>query len=89
LFRRWYAIGTRESRPVMWDQGKLDWFLEMNRSLRDPLDDAGVRARLRDGLATLRELAATIRARAATGGLEDCDGPVEASGATPLFAEAA
>ena len=47
LFHRWYAIGTRASRPVMWDQGKLDWFLEMNRALRDPLDDAGVRARLR------------------------------------------
>ena len=89
LFHRWYAIGTRASRPVMWDQGKLDWFLEMNRALRDPLDDAGVRARLRDGLATLRELAATVRARAAASGLDGIEHATESKGKTPLFAEAA
>lgn len=89
LFRRWYAHATHASPPVMWDQGKLDWFLEMNRALRDPLDDAGVRTRVREGLARLRDLAATIATRAARAGI-DSDLPATATpGTTPLFIEAA
>ena len=89
LFLRWYAHGTRASRSVMWDQGKLDWFLAMNRSLRDRLDDASVRERVREGLARLRDLAATITTRAAGAGVEADLLPTGEKGSTPLFAEAA
>ena len=64
LFRRWYAQSARPNAAMMWDQGKLDWFLQMNATLLDPLDDAGVRARLRDNVAIMRTLAATIVAQA-------------------------
>ncbi len=90
LFRRWYAHGTRASRPVMWDQGKLDWFLAMNTALRDRLDGDGTRTRVREGLATLRDLAATIGARAgvhAHGVASSADASVP--GTLPLFASAA
>jgi len=90
LFRRWYAHGTRANRAVMWDQGKLDWFLAMNTALRDRLDGEGTRARVGEGLATLRDLAATIRARAgvhAHGIASTVDAAMP--GTLPLFASAA
>ncbi len=89
LFRRWYAHGTRESRPVMWDQGKLDWFLQMNRALRDRLDADGTRVRVRDGLARLRDLAATITTRAVRAGIDTGLPAPDSQGSTPLFARVA
>jgi len=49
-------------RPTarMLDQASLPWFAEMNRGLRDPLDDAGFRARIRANVALLEDLAAEI-----------------------------
>ena len=42
----------------------MGWFAELNRGLRDELDDAGFRARMRQTTAQLRILAAEIVARA-------------------------
>ncbi len=91
FFRRWYEQGSRRSDAVMWDQGRIDWFLDMNATLADPLDDAGVRQRLRDNVARMRELAATIvsRAAAACPGLDVEGLPNEPEAPLPLFEKAA
>lgn len=57
LFRRWHARRDAPNPAVMLDQGQLDWFHALNRGLHDTLDDAGVRARLRDTIALLDALA--------------------------------
>ena len=44
----------------MLDQAGLDWFAELNRGLRDTLDDAGFKARLRETTSQLKALAAEI-----------------------------
>lgn len=87
FFRRWYELGTRASHPVMWDQGKLDWFLEMNRTLTDTLDDAALLQRLRDNVEIMRNLAATMVTQALTTcHAVDVEGlPNHATDATPLF----
>lgn len=91
FFLRWYEASPRPNAAVMWDQGKLDWFLAMNRTLRDPLDDAALRQRLRDNLEIMRNLAATTVARAIATcpGLDAGGLPHHATIATPLFARAA
>ncbi len=91
FFREWYATSSRRSAPVMWDQGKLDWFLEMNSTLLDVLDEGALRARLRANVEIMRNLAATIvsRATVASPQLEIGGLPTEATDATPLFAHAA
>ena len=49
---------------VLLDQARLDWFAELNRGLRDPLDDAGFKARIRATTLQLRQLAREIVATA-------------------------
>lgn len=68
FFLRWHACSRGRNPRVMLDQGDLPWFATMNASLHDTLDDAGVRARLRDNVALLQGLAVTIVERAATDG---------------------
>jgi flavin-dependent dehydrogenase len=55
-------VASDEPRPTarMLDQASLPWFAEMNRGLRDVLDDAGFRARIRANVALLETLAAEI-----------------------------
>jgi hypothetical protein len=91
FLRAWSGASRRRNAPVMLDQASLPWFVELNRSLEDRLDDAAFRARLRDAAARLRALAAEMLQRAAT----DCpglDGPERAAlaalvGDTPAAAE--
>lgn len=64
LFRDWHATSDAANPARMLDQGRIDWFHELNRGLHDTLDDAGVRTRLRDNVALLEALAGTIAARA-------------------------
>ena len=63
----WGASGGRE--PIrsggMLDQASLPWFAELNRGLRDELDDAAFTTRIEDGLRRLEDLAAEIEAMAA------------------------
>ncbi|MCB1554437.1 MAG: NAD(P)/FAD-dependent oxidoreductase [Xanthomonadales bacterium] len=57
------AVPAAPSRSFL-DQACLDWFAELNRGLRDPLDDAAFRARLRANLDRLRKLAEELTALA-------------------------
>ena len=64
FLREWSRVGTRRNPAVLIDQAGLDWFVELNRGLRDPLDDAGFEARVRGGCVQLQALAAEICERA-------------------------
>ena len=55
----------KRNHAVMLDQASLPWFVELNRSLMDPLDAAAFRARLKQSGEMLRELATEILDRAA------------------------
>jgi len=60
VMREWSRASAKHNRPHMLDQASLEWFAELNRGLRDPLDDAGVKARLRETIGQLKALAAEI-----------------------------
>lgn len=60
VMREWSRVSAKRNRPHMLDQASLGWFAELNRGLRDPLDEAGVKARLRETIGQLRALAAEI-----------------------------
>jgi len=64
FMRAWSGVTEKRNPAVMLDQASLDWFAELNRGLRDPLDDAGFKVRLRETTAQLRELALEIVQRA-------------------------
>ena len=65
FFGRWHASSHGRNPRAMLDQRELPWFAAMNATLHDTLDDTGVRRRLRDNIALLDALAATIVDRAA------------------------
>jgi flavin-dependent dehydrogenase len=67
LFRDWYAEGLHEQPPRMLDQRSLQWFTKLNEEMQDRLDREQTVQRLRDNVALLRRLAASIRARAGRG----------------------
>jgi hypothetical protein len=80
LLRRWHAVADRPNPAGLLDQCRVPWLVELNRGLRDTLDDDGVRARLRGNLALLNEVAGAIGAMAARDGvpldgLPTCTGP--------------
>lgn len=88
FFNRWSQLSPRPNPAVLLDQLDLEWFVGMNATLHDELDDAQVRERLRGNVRLMRDLSATIvsRAQAACPTL-DADGlPSAPSPATPLFA---
>jgi len=58
--REWSACSTRRNPPVLLDQVRLDWFSELNRGLRDSLDDDAFTARIRQGALQLQRLAREI-----------------------------
>ena len=64
FLRDWSARSERRNRPAMLDQARLAWFPELNRGLRDVLDDAGFEARIRETTLQLRTLAREIIANA-------------------------
>lgn len=68
LFQRWCAANARPPAAVdsstFLDQARLGWFAELNRALRDALDDAAFKARIRSNLACLRRLARELLALA-------------------------
>ena len=68
FFRRWHAHSAKRNRSVMLDQQELLWFADMNGTLHDQLDDASLRTRLRQNVALLEGLAATIVERATADG---------------------
>jgi flavin-dependent dehydrogenase len=64
LFRQWHAASAGPSRREMLDQCALAWFTELNASLTDRLDDAGIRTRLRDNVRLLDGIADALALRA-------------------------
>lgn len=60
FFRQWSLCSERRNRAAMLDQGKVDWIAELNRGLRDSLDDASFDARIRETTGQLRTLAREI-----------------------------
>jgi flavin-dependent dehydrogenase len=57
---RWARVSRASNPAAMLDQASLDWFAELNRGLRDPLDDVGFLQRLQDTTRQLRTLAGEI-----------------------------
>ncbi|MEO5559811.1 MAG: halogenase, partial [Dokdonella sp.] len=70
LFRAWTDLDSGRNERRLLDQSLLPWFTELNRGLHDTLDDTQLRARLRDNVALLERLGATL----AESALEDVDG---------------
>jgi flavin-dependent dehydrogenase len=60
LMREWSRVSAKRNPAHMLDQASLDWFAELNRGLRDELDDAGFKARLRETTTQLKALGAEI-----------------------------
>ena len=93
FFGQWHAKSQARNPRVMLDQGELAWFAAMNASLHDALDDARVRQRLRENVALLQRLAATIVERGATDGGSSLSDPMidmqDAPGRMILFADVA
>ena len=78
LLREWSARrghgreSTPRAAPAMLDQASMPWFVELNRSLTDKLDDAAFRARLSEAADRLLALAGQLleRAEAQSPGIE-------------------
>ena len=64
LLQRWGRVSSRRNPAVMLDQASLPWFVELNRSLGDTLDEAAFKKRLRDATTRLHALAAELLQRA-------------------------
>ena len=64
LLRRWGTVSARRNPPVMLDQASVPWFVELNRSLGDRLDDTAFRQRLRQATERLHALADELMTRA-------------------------
>lgn len=75
LLQRWGRVSQRRNPAVMLDQASVPWFVELNRSLGDVLDDRAFRQRLRDATHRLHALAAEmlLRAQADHPGLDGRD----------------
>ncbi len=64
FMRDWSQLSSKRNDAVMLDQASLPWFAELNRGLRDQLDEAGFRARITENVALLDTLAREIVGRA-------------------------
>jgi flavin-dependent dehydrogenase len=64
FMREWSLLSPKRNDAVMLDQASLPWFAELNRGLRDKLDEEGFRARIIEGVALLDTLAREIVTRA-------------------------
>jgi flavin-dependent dehydrogenase len=64
FLREWSRLSQGRNDPVLLDQAALPWFAELNRGLRDSLDDEGFRARIIQYTGLLNSLATEIVERA-------------------------
>jgi flavin-dependent dehydrogenase len=60
LLSRWSQVSRASNPAALLDQASLEWFAELNRGLRDALDDAGFLQRMRDTTGQLCKLAGEI-----------------------------
>jgi flavin-dependent dehydrogenase len=65
LFREWHASGRACAAAAWMDQQDLAWFARLNARLHDHLDDAAIRARLRENIELLHALAGALAEDAA------------------------
>lgn len=64
FLRAWGRVSEKRNLPVMLDQASVPWFVELNRSLVDRLDDEAFRERIREAARTLQRLAGELLQRA-------------------------
>lgn len=60
FLREWGKVSAKEESDIMLDQASLPWFVELNRGLRDTLDDTQFRARVREYAQLLKSMAREI-----------------------------
>jgi flavin-dependent dehydrogenase len=60
FLRDWSEVASGDNPPVMFDHASLEWFVELNRGLRDPLDDASFMRRIGESARRLQSLALEI-----------------------------
>jgi flavin-dependent dehydrogenase len=97
FFRQWSTHSRGRNPAVLLDQAHLGWFAELNRGLRDELDDDAFKARIRATTQQLQQLAREIvtSACAQCPGLDGAavlsqlDAEESSSGASMLFDSAA
>ena len=70
FFVQWHPLSHGRNPEGLLDQRELAWFAALNGGLRAKLDDAGIRARLRENVELLEGLAAMIIERAVADGGE-------------------
>jgi flavin-dependent dehydrogenase len=66
FMRSWSASSAKRNAPLMLDQAALPWFRELNRGLRDELDEDGFAARIKSHTSLLNSLALQIIKQACT-----------------------
>ncbi len=64
FLREWSKLSARRNMPVMLDQCSLPWFAELNRGLRDSLDERSFRERIVEYTQLLNDVACEIVERA-------------------------
>ncbi|WP_116807692.1 NAD(P)/FAD-dependent oxidoreductase [Steroidobacter cummioxidans] len=64
FMREWSKLSARRNDAVLLDQASLPWFAELNRGLRDELDEEAFRARMIEYTGLLNALAVEIIERA-------------------------
>ncbi|MDO9420790.1 MAG: NAD(P)/FAD-dependent oxidoreductase [Herminiimonas sp.] len=64
FFRAWGKVSQKRNPSQLLDQTEIDWFSELNRGLKDQLDDAGFAQRMADNFLLLQQLADAMLARA-------------------------
>ncbi|MDQ9171798.1 tryptophan 7-halogenase [Oxalobacteraceae bacterium R-40] len=64
FLRAWSRLSKKRNPAQMLDQAGLEWFAELNRGLKDVLDDAGFRQRMAENFALLQRLAEELFERA-------------------------
>jgi hypothetical protein len=64
FLREWSALSAKRNPCAMLDQAALPWFAELNRGLRDELDDEAFCQRIKQHTALLDQLANQIISRA-------------------------
>lgn len=60
FLRDWSESSSNTNIAGMIDHASIDWFAELNRSLRDKLDDVAFANRIRESTARLQQLARQI-----------------------------
>lgn len=64
FFRAWSKLSEKRNPAQMLDQTALDWFAELNRGLKDTLDDAQFTVRMAENVVLLKKLSEELLQRA-------------------------